>query len=58
MARGENIGGINPETKTEFKIRQLQGKWPNHEVFMKRLLELYDRYNDQYEAELNEKRKR
>ena len=51
MARGKNIGGLDEETKIAFGIRELQGGWKNHNDLMKRMIILYDEYNDQYEKE-------
>lgn len=51
MARGKNIGGFTEETKIEFMVRKTRGKFKNTEEAMIRLIALFDKYNDQYEAE-------
>jgi hypothetical protein len=52
MAREKTVGGIKEEVKDEFHIRKIRGKFPNHNSLMVRLIKLFDKYNDQYEAEL------
>jgi hypothetical protein len=52
MTRGKNVGGFSEETKIEFMVRKTRGKFKNTEEAMIRLIALFDRYNDQYEAEL------
>ena len=52
MARGKNIGGFTEETKIEFMVRKARGKFKNPEELMTRFITLFDKYNDQYEAEL------
>ena len=54
MTRGKNIGGIEEGTKDEFHIREIKGKFPNHNSLIERMITLFDRYNDQYEAELEQ----
>jgi hypothetical protein len=57
MTRGKNIGGFTEETKVEFKVRTTRGKLKNAENTLKRMIELFDKYNEQYEAELKEQKK-
>lgn len=52
MVRGENIGGLKKETKKAFKIVEIKGNFKNHNAVMERLLELYNLYNEEYEAQL------
>lgn len=52
MVRGENIGGIKPATKDNFQIRKIRDKWKNQERLLARMVELYDKYNDVYNKEL------
>ncbi|MFA7171302.1 MAG: hypothetical protein WC180_04885 [Candidatus Paceibacterota bacterium] len=52
MVRGKNIGGFTEDTKIEFMVRKTRGKFKNTEEAMKRLIALFDKYNDQYDAEI------
>jgi len=54
MGREKTIGGIKEEVKDEFHIREIRGKFPNHNSLMVRLLKLFDEYNDQYEDKLKQ----
>lgn len=49
MARGKNIGGFTEETKAQFQLRTAKGKLKNAENTLKRMIELFDKYNDEYE---------
>lgn len=54
MARGKNIGGIEEVIRDEFLIRKIRGKFPNLNSILVRMIILFDKYNDQYEAELRQ----
>lgn len=55
MVRGKIIGGLSQEAKDEFKIRQIQGQWRNYDDLLKRMIILYDEFNQTYEKSIQSK---
>ncbi len=55
MVRGKTIGALEEATKVAFQMIHLKDKWKNYNLLLLRMIDLYNRYNEEYEAELKRK---